>query len=62
MTGCGCLILVAVLVGGIAFMVFGSTDPGEPIEQMAALVAVFVLVAGMARVPVGRALVRARGA
>jgi hypothetical protein len=32
-TGCGCLILVAILVGGIVFMIFGSTDPGEPIDQ-----------------------------
>jgi hypothetical protein len=32
-TGCGCLILIAILVGGIVFMIFGSTDPGEPIDQ-----------------------------
>jgi hypothetical protein len=31
-TGCGCLILVGILIGGIVFMIFGSTDPGEPIE------------------------------
>jgi len=61
MTGCGCLILVAILVGGIAFMIFGSTDPGEPIQQAAALAAALLLMR-MARVPVRRALVGARGA
>jgi len=61
MPGCGCLILVAILVGGIAFMIFGSTDPGEPIQQAAALAAALLLMR-MARVPVRRALVGARGA
>lgn len=61
MTGCGCLILIAVLVGGIVFMVFGSTDPGEPIAQaVAALFALALL--RMTLVPVGRGLVRARRA
>ena len=41
MTGCGCLLLVALLVGGITFMIFGSTDPGEPIAQ--AVCVAFVL-------------------
>jgi len=36
-TGCGCLLLIAALVGLIVFMIFGSTDPGEPIETAAAL-------------------------
>lgn len=61
MTGCGCLILIAVLVGGIVFMIFGSTDPGEPIAQaVAALFALALL--RMTLVPVGRGLVRARRA
>ena len=61
MTGCGCLILIGILIGGIVFMIFGSTDPGEPIEQMTALVVSFFLL-GVARVPLGRAFVRVRGA
>jgi hypothetical protein len=32
LTGCGCLILVGILIGGIVFMIFGSTDTGEPVE------------------------------
>jgi len=59
LTGCGCLILVAIIVGLIAFMLFGSTDPGEPIEQIAALA---LLLYGVTRVPRGRALVRLRRA
>ncbi len=42
-------------------MIFGSTDPGEPIEQIVALSLVLVL-SRMALVPLRRALVRARGA
>ena len=38
MTGCGCVLLIAALVGLILFLVFGSTDPGEPIENAVALV------------------------
>lgn len=60
MTGCGCLILVAILVGLIVFMIFGSTDPGEPVDAAAALAALAVL--WVARVPLRRALVRVRGA
>lgn len=56
MTGCGCLILVAMLVGLLVFMIFGSTDPGEPVESAVAL------VLGMALMPLGRALVRPRHA
>ena len=37
MTGCGCAILVALLLGGLFFMIFGSTDSGEPIAQIVAL-------------------------
>jgi hypothetical protein len=36
-TGCGCLLLIAALVGLIVFLIFGSTDPGEPIETAVAL-------------------------
>ena len=61
MTGCGCLILIGILIGGIVFMVFGSTDPGEPIAQMTALVLALFLLR-VARVPLGRAFVRIRGA
>ena len=62
MTGCGCLILIAVLVGGILFMIFGSTDPGEPIAQAVALLAAFALTLRMTLVPARRGLVRARRA
>ena len=62
MTGCGCLILIAVLVGGILFMIFGSTDPGEPIAQAVALLAALVLTLRMTLVPARRGLVRARRA
>ncbi len=37
MTGCGCLLLIAALVGLIVFLIFGSSDPGEPIETAVAL-------------------------
>ncbi len=65
MTGCGCLLLIALLVGGITFMIFGSTDPGEPIAQAAALVAAVLALGALARVafaPVSRGLVRVRRA
>ena len=64
MTGCGCLILIAVLIGGIVFMVFGSTDPGEPIEQMVQLarVASGLVLLGVLLVPFGRGFVRLRRA
>ena len=60
MTGCGCALLIAIVVGLIAFMLFGSTDPGEPVD--AAIALALVLLARMTLVPVGRALVRAGGA
>jgi hypothetical protein len=60
-TGCGCLILIAVLIGGIVFMIFGSTDPGEPIAQaVTALLGLALL--RMTLVPARRGLVRARRA
>ena len=53
--------LVAVIVGLIAFMIFGSTDPGAPVESAVALLLIF-LVFRMSFVPVRRALVRPRRA
>lgn len=61
MTGCGCALLIALIVGLITFMVFGSTDPGEPVDAAVALLAA-LLALWVAQVPVRRALVRARGA
>ena len=73
MTGCGCLFLIALLIGGITFMIFGSTDPGEPIAQATlrtlSLLFAFALsplrravLARVASAPVRRGLVRARRA
>ena len=60
MTGCGCLLLIAALVGLIVFMIFGSTDPGEPIETAVALFLLLWLGQREALVPGRRALVRSR--
>ncbi len=63
MTGCGCLILIALLVGGIVFMIFGSTDPGEPIQQAIALALIVLAVVSRRRMtlaPLRLAFVRAR--
>ena len=60
MTGCGCLLLIAALVGLIAFMVFGSTDPGAPIETAVALLLVLWLGQRQTLVPRRRALVGSR--
>ena len=62
MTGCGCLLLIAALVGLIAFMVFGSTDPGAPIETAVALLLVLLLGQRQTLVPRRRVLVRSRDA
>ena len=61
MTGCGCVLLIAAIVGLIVFLIFGSTDAGEPIETAVAL---FLLLLGqrLALVPRRRMLVRARDA
>ena len=59
MTGCGCLLLIAALVGLIVFMIFGSTDPGEPVETAVALLLVFWLGQRQTLVPRRRAFVRA---
>jgi hypothetical protein len=58
-TGCGCLLLIAALVGLIIFMIFGSTDPGEPIDTAVALLVLW-LAQRQALVPRRRAFVRAR--
>ena len=60
MTGCGCLLLIAALVGLIVFLIFGSTDPGEPIETAVALLLALVLGQRQTLVPLGRFLVSAR--
>lgn len=62
MTGCGCVLLIALLVSLIVFLIFGSTDPGEPLETAAALLALVLLGKGQPLVPRRRALVRARDA
>jgi hypothetical protein len=61
-TGCGCLLLIAALVGLIVFMVFGSTDSGEPIESAVALLLVLWLGQRQSLVPRRRVLVRSRHA
>lgn len=66
MTGCGCALLIALLVGGIVFMIFGSTDSGEPITQIAALALITYVLAQLRThrrvtlVPRRLALIRAR--
>ena len=60
MTGCGCLLLIAALVGLIVLMIFGSTDSGEPVESAVALVLVLWLAQRETLVPRRRALVRPR--
>jgi hypothetical protein len=62
MTGCGCLLLIAAIVGLIVFLVFGSTDPGEPIEAAVSLALASLLMERQALVPLRLALVRARHA
>jgi hypothetical protein len=59
-TGCGCLLLIAALVGLILFMLFGSTDPGEPIETAVALLFVLWLRQRQTLMPRRRVLVRPR--
>ena len=61
MTGCGCLLLIAAIVGLIVFLIFGSTDAGEPIETAVALL-LLLLGQRLALVPQCRALVGARDA
>jgi hypothetical protein len=59
-TGCGCLLLIAALVGLIVFMIFGSTDSGEPIESAVALFLLLWLAERQTLVPGCRLLVRSR--
>jgi len=61
-TGCGCLLLIAALVGLIVFMIFGSTDSGEPIESAVALFLLLWLAERESLVPLRRALIRPRDA
>jgi hypothetical protein len=61
-TGCGCLLLIAAIVGLIVFMIFGSTDAGEPVETAAVLLLLGGLGQRLALVPRRRVLVRARDA
>jgi len=61
-TGCGCLLLIAALVGLIVFLIFGSTDPGEPIESAVALLLLLLLGQRQTFVPRRGLLVRARDA
>jgi hypothetical protein len=56
-TGCGCLLLIAALVGLGVFLIFGSTDPGEPIESAVALLLGLWLGQRQAFVPRRRVLV-----
>ena len=58
MTGCGCLLLIAALVGLNVFLIFGSTDSGEPIETAVALLLVLWSSQRLALVPRRRVLVR----
>ncbi len=62
MTGCGCLLLIAALVGLLVFLIFGSTDPGEPIETAVALSLLLWLGERQALVPRRRLFVRPRDA
>jgi hypothetical protein len=55
------VLIIAALVGLLIFLIFGSTDPGEPIEAAVALLVVW-LGERQALVPRRRALVRARDA
>jgi hypothetical protein len=61
-TGCGCLLLIAAIVGLIVFMIFGSTDAGEPIDTAVALLLLLLLGQRQTLVPRRRLLVRARDA
>ena len=62
MTGCGCLLLIAAIVGLIVLMIFGSTDAGEPVETAAALLLLMSLGERLSLVPRRRVLVRTRDA
>ena len=62
MTGCSCLLLIAALVGLIVFVIFGSTDAGEPIETAVALFLLFWSGQRQPFVPPRRALIGARDA
>jgi hypothetical protein len=61
-TGCGCLLAIAAIVGLIVFLIFGSTDAGEPIDTAVALFLVLLSGKWLALMPRRRVLVRARDA
>jgi hypothetical protein len=61
-TGCGCLLVIAAIVGLIFVLLFGSTDPGEPVETAVALLLLLWLSERQTLVPRRRLLVRARDA
>jgi hypothetical protein len=61
-TGCGCLLAIAAIVGLIVFLIFGSTDAGDPIETAVALILALLLGERLALVPLRRVLVRVRDA
>lgn len=62
MTGCGCLLLIGAIVGLITFMIFGSTDPGAPIETAVALFFLLWSAQWQPLVPERRPLIRTRDA
>ena len=47
MTGCGCLGVIALIVGLLVIFIRGSFDAGEPIETAVALALVVVLSLGL---------------
>jgi hypothetical protein len=44
-TGCGCLVLIAAIVGLLVVFVRGSFDAGEPIDTAAALLIALTVLA-----------------
>ena len=51
MTGCGCGLVVATLGVLLSVLIFGSTDPGEPMAQALRLAAVPTLPLRLLRSP-----------
>jgi hypothetical protein len=62
-TGCGCLVLIAAIVGLLVIFVRGSFDAGEPIDTaVALLVAALLAIQLWKRERTAHELVRARRA
>jgi hypothetical protein len=62
-TGCGCLVLLAGIVGLLVILIRGSFDAGEPIDTAVALLAVVTLaIQRWQRERTAHELVRARRA